>query len=102
MFFEYELACETNNDEPEPEPDGLTENETGLNIHPNPVNDRLYIETENDIENITIFDIFGRQQQLSNSSHQHSVIDVSNLTSGIYFIKINTNNGEIVKRFVKK
>ena len=38
----------------------------------------------------------------SDVSHQPSVIDVSNLNSGIYFVKINTVNGNIVKRFVKE
>ena len=29
-------------------------------------------------------------------------IDISNLNSGVYFVKINTAEGNIVKRFVKK
>ena len=35
-------------------------------------------------------------QQLSNS------IDVTNLNSGVYFVKVVTENGESVKRFIKK
>ena len=96
MFFEYAIDCE-----PSVGIDETTTPET-LDIYPNPVNDRLYIETENNVKNVTIFDIFGRQQQLSAISSQPYVINVSNLTSGIYFVKINTTNGEIVKRFVKK
>ena len=96
MFFEYAIDCE-----PSVGIDETTTPET-LDIYPNPVNDRLYIETENNVKNVTIFDIFGRQQQLSVISRQPYVINVSNLTSGIYFVKINTTNGEIVKRFVKK
>ena len=34
-------------------------------------------------------------QKLRNS------IDVSELNSGVYFVKIKTENGEVVKRFVK-
>ena len=29
-------------------------------------------------------------------------VNVSGLNAGIYFVKINTNQGEIVKRFIKK
>ena len=29
-------------------------------------------------------------------------VDVTNLNSGVYFVKVITNNGEVVKRFVKK
>ena len=100
VFFEYELACES--DEPEPG-ESIDENESAFNIYPNPVNDRLYIATDGGIEEVSVFDIFGRKQEISAVGHQLSVIDVTNLNSGIYFIKINTiDNGEIVRRFVKK
>ena len=71
-------------------------------IYPNPVNDRLFIEAGIEIEEIAVYDIYGRRQQnLSAVSRQSSVIDVSNLKSGIYFIKINTEKGNIVKRIIK-
>ena len=72
-----------------------------INIYPNPVNDRLYIETEVEIEDVVVYDIFGRQQKLSAVSCQLSVIDLSNLNAGIYIIKINTKEGNIVKQFIK-
>ena len=71
-------------------------------IYPNPVNDQLYIETEVEIMEVVVYDIFGRQQELSAISGQQSVINVANLNSGIYFVKVVTSEGEIVKRFVKK
>ena len=74
-----------------------------LNIYPNPVNDRLYIEAEVDVEEVAIFDIYGRVQKISAISYQPSVIDVSDLNGGVYFVKINTANGNtIVKRFIKE
>ena len=71
-------------------------------IYPNPVNDRLYIETETEVKEVVVYDIFGRRQELSAVSCQQSVINVANLNSGIYFVKVVTENGEVVKRFVKK
>ena len=76
--------------------------ENDFNIYPNPVNDRLYIETQTQTLSIEIYDIFGRRQELSAISGQQSVINVANLNSGIYFVKVVTENGEVVKRFVKK
>ena len=72
-----------------------------LNIYPNPVNDRLYIETEGVIKEIVVYDIYGRRQTIGNGE-QSLDIDVSCLNSGIYFVKIKTNNGTITKRFVKQ
>ncbi len=82
-------------------PDGNVEvAENDFVIYPNPVNDRLYIETQT--LTIEIYDVYGRRQELSAISGQQSAINVANLNSGIYFVKVVTENGEVVKRFVKK
>ena len=99
MFFEYELACEPSENDTT---NIVTTQEATFNIHTNPVNDRLYIETKEVVEEVVIYDVYGRQQKLSALCGQQSAIDVSKLNSGIYFVKINTKEGEIVKRFVKK
>ena len=82
--------------------EGVEEFASSFNIYPNPVSDKLYIETEVEIEEVSIFDIYGRRQELSAVSCQPSAIDVSNLNSGVYFVKVVTENGESVQRFIKK
>mgnify|MGYP003306860106 CR=1 FL=1 len=82
--------------------ESIIENNISLDIYPNPVNDKLYIETQTQTLTIEIYDIYGRRQQLSAISSQPSVIDVENLKSGIYFVKINTEKGNIVKRIIKQ
>ena len=72
-----------------------------FNIYPNPVNDKIYIETEVEIEDVVVYDVYGRQQSTVNGQ-QTSSIDVSNLNSGVYFIKIKSNDKFVLKRFVKK
>ena len=74
--------------------------ENNFNIYPNPVNDRLYIETQTQTLAIEIYDVYGRRQVTETPSHQGS-IDISELNGGVYFVKIKTENGEVVKRFVK-
>ena len=82
--------------------EGVEELSMSFNIYPNPVNDNLYIETQTQIltQTIEIYDAFGRQQLIANGQ-QPTAIDVTNLNSGVYFIKIKTNDGVITKRFVK-
>ncbi len=79
---------------------------SSFNVYPNPVSDRLYIETQTLTQTLTveIYDIYGRIQNLSNSATQQlsNSIDVANLNSGVYFVKVVTENGEMVKRIVKK
>ena len=82
---------------------GINDNyNVNVNIYPNPVDDRLYIETLTQALTIEIYDIYGRRQQLSANSYQPSVIDVSDLNRGIYFVKISTEEGDIIKRIIKK
>ena len=78
---------------------GIEENEVVFNIYPNPVNDKLVIETEATIEEICIYDAFGRLMEKVNET---TTIDVSEYNAGVYIMKVRTDNGEIVKRFVKK
>ena len=77
--------------------------ENNFNIYPNPVNDRLYIEAETEIKEVVVYDVYGRIQNLRNSETQklRNSIDATELNSGVYFVKIKTENGEVVKRFIK-
>ena len=77
--------------------------ENRFNIYPNPVKDELTITTEVRVEEIAIYDVYGRQamcQQVNETTSQQ-VVNVTGLNSGIYFVRITTEDGEIVKRFVK-
>ena len=80
--------------------DGIEEMISSFNVYPNPVDDKLYIETEVEIEEIIVYDVYGRQQLAV--SGQQSVVDVANLNSGVYFVKVVTENGETVKRIIKQ
>ena len=83
--------------------ESLTELESSFLLFPNPANDRLFIVTEVEIEDVVIYDVYGRHQVTETPSHQDMTsVNVSNLNAGIYFIKINTNQGEVIKRFIKK
>ena len=82
--------------------ESISEMSSSMNIYPNPVNDKLYIETEVEVEKLVVYDIYGRHQVAETPSRQGDLtIDLSNLTSGVYFVKIVTDNGNVVKRIVK-
>ena len=81
----------------------IEENIPTVGIYPNPANDRLYIETQTPTQILTveIYDAFGRQWSTVNGQQSLS-IDLSGLNAGIYIIKINTKEGNIVKQFIKQ
>ena len=83
---------------------GVEELASSFNIYPNPVENELFIETEMNVEEIAIYDVYGRQTmcQQVNATTSQQVVDVADLKAGVYFVKIVADNGEVVKRFVKK
>ena len=50
------------------------------------------------------YDVYGKTQNIKNSESQKfdNTVDISDLNSGVYFIKITTNKGESTKLFIKK
>ena len=83
--------------------EGIVELTSAINVYPNPVNDKLFIETETVVEEVVVYDVYGRHQVTETPSHQGDLsIDVADLNSGVYFVKVVTENGEAVQRFVKK
>lgn len=76
-----------------------------ISIYPNPVNNNLkfnFPEINQEKINILIVDIQGKIY-ISNdmTSMNNTSINVSELSKGLYFCIINTNNNRIVKKFIK-
>ena len=83
----------------EEESESISELSSSIYIYPNPVNNELHINTDVEIEEISILDIYGRQQDMA--TKRQEVIDISHLTNGVYFVKLVTDNGNVVKRIIK-
>ena len=81
---------------------GIEETSFSLSIYPNPVNDKLHIETEVEIKKVAIYNITGVMVYNEQFTINNLQLNVANLNSGVYFVKIRTENGEVVKRIVKK
>jgi hypothetical protein len=62
------------------------------NYHPNPVADILNIETKKSISNIHIYNILGQEVFFENLNKNAGSIDLSNLTSGTYYVKYYSND----------
>ncbi|AUS04874.1 T9SS type A sorting domain-containing protein [Pseudotamlana carrageenivorans] len=72
--------------------------ENQISVYPNPVRDLLNITHPHlTIDKVTLFSVLGKLVLETNISKK---IDVSGLDSGIYFLKIESNKKEIVKKIV--
>jgi hypothetical protein len=72
--------------------------ENSIAIYPNPVNNMVHVKSSKyKLNGIQVFGLNG-QELMSASSNS---IRVDDLEAGIYFIRINTSQGSIIKRFSK-
>ncbi|MCO4815240.1 MAG: T9SS type A sorting domain-containing protein [Flavobacteriales bacterium] len=68
-----------------------------VKIYPNPSSSQITIDSDEQINEILVFDMFG-SLVLTESTNSFSV---ETLSEGVYTLKINTENGFVRSRFVK-
>jgi hypothetical protein len=74
-----------------------------ITVSPNPVENTLNIHSNHtQIQRIEIFDIYGRLILSEKNCNLMHSIDVSNLASSIYVLKVYTDNSVLVNKFVKE
>ena len=71
-----------------------------LIIFPNPTSSFITIQSNNLISPISIYDITGKLVLQNNGNSNEIILDISNLNSGLYFIKSSSQNSSIRKRFI--
>ena len=75
-----------------------------VQVYPNPATAEITVSLISPSEiDIRIFDLSGKlliyeADKMVESTHG---VDISSLTSGIYFLRINSENGEVTKKFIK-
>jgi PKD repeat protein len=70
-------------------------------VFPNPTSGELQITGyEIQITEVEIFDVYGRKVETKNLLPE-SIISISNLSSGIYFLRILTDEGMAMKKVIK-
>jgi hypothetical protein len=70
-----------------------------FSLYPNPVKDRLYIQSSLVVEQVSIYDISGRL--LKQFVNPASFVDTDDLAAGIYIVKIKTIEGESIHKTIK-
>jgi hypothetical protein len=80
---------------------GITKNsqETEISIFPNPSKDFLSIKSNLKINKIEIYDMTGIHYVLPS---KNNLINIESLEKGIYFLKVNSDSEEQIKKFIKE
>lgn len=71
-----------------------------IKIYPNPANNQITIEAENNITSLSLIDINGREIFRSEPNKKKSKINTSSLINRIYFVKINIGSEILRKKII--
>jgi hypothetical protein len=97
VFFTTSASAQENKQPPITQENASIE---GLNLYPNPVtNGKVYITSKNDLEKeIIIFDVLGKKvlQTIINTKE----LNISNLSPGVYIIKITEENATSSRKLI--
>ncbi len=73
-----------------------------INIYPNPSSNLINIESDQKIKKIEVLSLNGQSIKLSKSELQIKKIDISEITSGFYFLKLTNELGQTsIKKIIK-
>ena len=82
---------------------GITENDAlTVSIYPNPVSDKLTIETSEPVKMVEIYSINGALLAKQVNCSEKIEINVANYAFGTYMIRLTTDNGVEIRKFVKE
>ena len=80
-------------------PTGVDENEAQVKVYPNPAKDRVTIEVEG-MTLISVYNTLGQCVIQSEVAESQTTIDLQNMSTGLYLLRIVTGEGTISKRIV--
>ena len=70
-------------------------------IYPIPANNMIYISSEEEIKEIKVFDVLGKEIMSFNQNNIEN-FSIENLKSGVYIIKLFSSEGTENHRIIKK
>lgn len=73
-----------------------------IKIYPNPTSDVVNIKADSTIRSIQVYDVQGRILISKILSEENASVDLSSYSSGIYYLKINSDNGSKTEKLIKK
>lgn len=76
--------------------------DNSINVYPNPAANIVTINSDSTINSIQLYDVQGRLLQTKIENQTEVTFDVSNQSNGIYFFKIQSNNGVKVVKLIKE
>lgn len=104
IFFDYNAPIDTGfeNTVFQALSNSSFDKDNSISIYPNPTNTIVNVKCDNTINSIELYDIQGRILITKMVSDYNAVLDISNKSNGIYFLKITSEKGIKVEKLIKE
>ena len=76
-------------------------NNSDVLVYPNPVQNTLFVNAGVTVDNVSVFDLTGRQVLRAMPNAESFSLDVSNLNKGMYLVSLKAGDQEITTKLVK-
>ena len=78
------------------------ENENTFSYYPNPVNDELVLKAQNNIKNVSVYNMLGQEVLRTAPNALDANVNMSELNTGTYFVQVTINDVTETVRIIKK
>ena len=104
IFFDYNYPIDTGmvNTTFQALSTGEFVSDNSINVYPNPAANFVTINSDSNINSIQMYDVQGRLLHTKIENNAEVTIDISNHSNGIYFFKIQSDNGVKVVKLIKE
>ncbi len=104
IYFDYNLPILTNTASTTFQSlnNGQFTIDNSIVVSPNPTNGFLFVVSDAIVKSIQLFDVNGRLLETKLMENTSEIIDISEESKGIYFLKITSELGSKVEKIVKK
>ena len=77
--------------------------ENSVVLFPNPANEYIMVQSSRfNVQSVEVIDVYGKVINVMNVTENPTRINVHGLASGMYFVRVTTDEGTVTKTFVKK
>ncbi|WP_298221557.1 T9SS type A sorting domain-containing protein [Flavobacterium sp.] len=103
IYFDYNFPIETNTATSTVALLGINQVENkSVSIAPNPTKNKITITSKGNITSVQLFDVQGRILETMTASAEQLDFDLSQKTTGVYFVKIITEKGTKTEKIIKQ
>jgi hypothetical protein len=74
-------------------------NQIDFDLHPNPSNNTINIKSAAAVSAVSIYNVFGKE--VLKAKNTNNKINISNLSSGVYIVKVYSENKTGIKKLIK-